>query len=206
MPESLVLIGGGGHCRSCIDVVESAGFRIAGIIDRTGNTIFNYPVLGDDDKIPSLVKDHFFLVTVGQIKNPEIRKRIYEDVKQAGGKFHSIIASTAIVSKHSFVGEGTIVMHHCLVNAGVQVGANCIINSKALIEHDCTVADHTHISTAAIVNGGCNIGSGVFIGSHSVISQGITIADNVVIGAGSVVIKNISEPGTYAGNPARKIK
>jgi sugar O-acyltransferase (sialic acid O-acetyltransferase NeuD family) len=206
MPESVVLIGGGGHCRSCIDVVESAGFRIAGIIDRTGGTILNYPVLGDDDKIPALVKDHFFLVTVGQIKNPGIRKRIYDDVKRAGGKFTSIVASAAIVSRHASIGEGTIVMQHCLVNAGTHIGANCIINSKALLEHDCTVADHTHISTAAVVNGGCNIGSGVFIGSHSVVAQGISITDDVVLGAGSVVIKNISEPGTYAGNPARKIK
>jgi len=32
----------------------------------------------------------------------------------------------------------------------------------------------------------------------------IEICDNVVIGAGSVVTKNITEPGVYYGNPARK--
>ena len=46
----------------------------------------------------------------------------------------------------------------------------------------------------------------IFVGSGSVVAQGIEIADEVVIGAGSVVIKNIMELGTYAGNPARKIK
>ena len=33
----------------------------------------------------------------------------------------------------------------------------------------------------------------------------VTICDDVVIGAGSVVTKEILEPGTYAGNPARKL-
>jgi len=34
----------------------------------------------------------------------------------------------------------------------------------------------------------------------------VTIADDVVIGAGSVVTKDIIEPGSYVGNPARRLK
>jgi acetyltransferase-like isoleucine patch superfamily enzyme len=34
----------------------------------------------------------------------------------------------------------------------------------------------------------------------------VTICDNVVVGAGSVVTKDITEPGIYAGNPARLIR
>ena len=33
MNRSIVLIGGGGHCKSVINVAESAGFRILGILD-----------------------------------------------------------------------------------------------------------------------------------------------------------------------------
>lgn len=48
------------------------------------------------------------------------------------------------------------------------------------------------------------IGSRVSIGSNSTILP-VTVVDDVVIGAGSVVTKDILEPGTYAGNPARKL-
>ena len=34
----------------------------------------------------------------------------------------------------------------------------------------------------------------------------VHICDNVVIGAGSVVTKSITQPGIYAGNPAKKIR
>jgi len=33
----------------------------------------------------------------------------------------------------------------------------------------------------------------------------VRIADDVVIGAGAVVTRNITAPGTYAGNPARRL-
>lgn len=49
------------------------------------------------------------------------------------------------------------------------------------------------------------IANNVLIGSNSSILP-VSITDNVIIGAGSVVTKNITEPGVYAGNPAKKIK
>ena len=48
------------------------------------------------------------------------------------------------------------------------------------------------------------IASNVYIGSNSTILP-VKICSNVVIGAGSVVTKDISKPGNYAGNPAKKI-
>ena len=49
------------------------------------------------------------------------------------------------------------------------------------------------------------VGDNVSIGSNATILP-VEICNDVVIGAGSVVTKNIIEPGTYAGNPARKIR
>jgi acetyltransferase-like isoleucine patch superfamily enzyme len=49
------------------------------------------------------------------------------------------------------------------------------------------------------------IGRKVYIGSNSTILP-VSICDDVVIGAGSVVTRDITEPGTYVGNPARRLK
>ena len=209
MTNKIVLLGGGGHCKACIDVIETTRFTIEGVIDKEINAgkVLNYRIIGNDDKLEGLVqKNYLFLVTVGQIKNPSLRSELFEKIKQWHGKLAIVIASTSIVSKYSTIGEGTIIMHQALVNADVSIGRNCIINNKSLIEHDCSIGDHTHISTGAILNGNCAIGNRVFVGSNTVIANGTQVADNVVIGAGSVVIKNISKAGVYAGNPAIKIR
>jgi acetyltransferase-like isoleucine patch superfamily enzyme len=48
------------------------------------------------------------------------------------------------------------------------------------------------------------IGNRVSIGSNATIMP-VRIADDVVIGAGSVVTRDITTPGKYAGNPARRL-
>ena len=206
MTNEVALVGGGGHCKACIDIIEMTEFKIAGIVDKDLNgSLTGYKLLGSDDDLAILAKKFSFLITVGQIKTPASRRKLFATIKQAGGRFITVVSPTAIVSKRSEIGDGTIIMHHSIVNANTKIGSNCIINNKSLVEHDCTIGDHTHISTAAVVNGGCIIGNGVFVGSNAVIVQGITVADDVVIGAGSVVVDNISIAGTYAGNPAKVI-
>jgi len=208
MINKVILIGGGGHCKACIDVIETTSLEIAGILDKrtSSDRILDYEIIGGDEDIEDLSKKNYsFLISIGQIKDPLPRIKIFERIKQLNAKLVTIVASSALVSKYSTVGEGTIVMHQAIVNSSSKVGSNCILNNRALVEHDCTVGDHTHISTAAVVNGNCTIGNRVFIGSNSVITQGVQIADDVVIGAGSVVIRNIIEAGVFAGNPARKI-
>jgi UDP-N-acetylbacillosamine N-acetyltransferase len=58
----------------------------------------------------------------------------------------------------------------------------------------------------AKILGTAKIGSRCRIGTNSTILPGIEICDDVVIGAGAVVTKNITEPGTYVGVPAKKMR
>lgn len=203
--KKLILLGGGGHCKSVIDVAESAGYNILGVLDmpeEVGKSVLNYKVIGTDEDIPLYVDKAEFVITVGFIKNPAIRIKLYNKVKEAGGTFATVIASTARVSKYASIGEGTVVMHHAMVNAGAKIGYNCIINTFANIEHDAVVGNQCHISTGAMINGDCKIGERCFIGSQSVLANGIGVGDDIIVGAGSVVRKNLREKGIYSGNPA----
>ena len=207
----LILVGGGGHCRSCIDVIElEAKYSVKGILDnkeKPGDLVEGYSILGNDELIDELSeKGHHFLITVGQIRSADTRLKIYEHLKSIRATLATIISPRAYVSARSKIGEGTIMLHGSVVNAGVKIGVNGIINSMVLIEHDAYIGNHVHISTGAVVNGGCVVGDQTFIGSGSVVANAITIGNNVVIGAGSVVIKDIKEPGVYAGNPCQLIK
>jgi len=190
--KEIILIGGGGHCKSVIDVIELEGkFVIAGIVDVPelfGNDVLGYPIIGSDSDLVNLAKKYTYaLVTVGQIRSPELKIRLFDLAKKAGFSLPSIISSSAYVSSHSFIGNGTVVMHDTSINAGASIGDNCIINSKSLIEHDCKVFDHCHISTNVTINGAVTIEDGCFIGSGVVTNNSITIKKNSFIKAGTVV-------------------
>jgi sugar O-acyltransferase (sialic acid O-acetyltransferase NeuD family) len=190
--KKIILIGGGGHCRSVIDVIEQeAKFEIIGIIDKSeflGSKILGYRVIGNDLNLKSLAEKYkYALITVGQIRSPILRIKLFDLAIKAGFILPVIISPNAYVSKYSKIGNGSIIMHHAIVNPNTFIGDNCIINSKALIEHDCIISNHCHISTNAIINGEVKIGSKCFIGSNVTTKNRVIIKKNSFIKAGTLV-------------------
>lgn len=211
--KELILIGGGGHCKAIIDVALAAHRSIMGILDNgleKGNNVLGVPVIGSDNDIKSIVEqygnDVEFLISVGQIKSADIRRKIFDEIINAGGMLASpLISPSAHIAKGAKVGNGTAIMHNAVVNANAIVGENCIINTGAIVEHDCNIGDFVHISTGAIMNGVSSIGSDSFLGSHATIANTIKVCAETIIGAGAVVISHISQSGTYYGVPAKRI-
>ena len=208
MQKPIILVGGGGHCKSVIEAAESVGREILGILDLPqliGTKTSGYEVIGSDADVIDYADKAEFVVTLGFIKSPALRIKLHENIINNGGTLATIIASTAQVSKYTEIGEGTVVLHHATINAGAKIGKGVIINTSANIEHDVVVGDYAHVSTGAMVNGDCKVGENTFIGSRAVLVNGVRVADDCVIGAGSIVIKDITEPGTYVGSPVRKL-
>ena len=103
----------------------------------------------------------------------------------------SIGAHTKVQS-HSFICELVSIGEHCFIGHGVMF-VNDLFSDGAPAGGDKSKWKATHI------------GNHVSIGSNATILP-VSICDHVVIGAGAVVTKDISEPGTYVGNPARKLR
>ena len=188
--DKIILIGGGGHCKSVIDVIEREGrFQIAGIVDKPellGSSVLGYSVIGIDSDLLILAKKYkYALITVGQIKSPDLRIELFSLASKSGFLLPSIISPRAYVSKHAVVGKGAIVMHDALINANAKIGENCIVNSKALIEHDAVIENHCHISTGSIINGGTVVKCHTFFGSNSTSREYTEVGG--FIKAGSVV-------------------
>jgi UDP-3-O-[3-hydroxymyristoyl] glucosamine N-acyltransferase len=72
------------------------------------------------------------------------------------------------------------------------------------VEHDNVLEDYVHISPSAALGGTVHVGSQTHIGIGAVVRNNMNICSGCTIGAGAVVVKNIVEPGTYVGVPARK--
>jgi sugar O-acyltransferase (sialic acid O-acetyltransferase NeuD family) len=195
LKPKILLIGGGGHSISCVDVIEAGGlYEIAGLIDPNMELqeICDYPVFHTEDiliKNPSIARNA--LITIGQIKSPELRIKLFRDITALGYKFPTIISPRSYISSRSILGPGTIVMHEALLNANSVVGKNCIINTKAVLEHGVIVGNHCHISTGSVLNGDVAVGEGTFIGSGSVIREGVKIGSDCVIGMGATIKRNI---------------
>jgi sugar O-acyltransferase (sialic acid O-acetyltransferase NeuD family) len=195
MKEKIILIGGGGHCKACIDVIEQEDcFTIAGIVDvpeKKGHNVLGYPIIGSDGDLLELIEIyHNVLITLGQIKSPNQRIALFNDMMYMGACFPVIQSPLAYVSSHAHVAEGTIVMHNAVINVAATVGKNCIINTRALVEHDAVIEDHCHISTGAVVNGGVKIGRGSFLGSGAVVTERTSIPSSSFIKANSLYRKS----------------
>jgi sugar O-acyltransferase (sialic acid O-acetyltransferase NeuD family) len=206
----LILVGGGGHCKACIDVIEQEGkYNIIGILDlpdKQGEKILNYKIIGSDSDCEIYHQQGCeFLITVGQIKSANIRKNIFEKLNALSVNIATVISPRAYISRYAMIGKGTIVMHNAFINAGVSIGENCILNSSCNIEHDAVIGTHCHISTGAFVNGDCKLGNEVFIGSNATVSNQVNIGSNVIVGAGTLVIENISDNQTVLGVPAKSL-
>ncbi len=178
--KDILLIGGGGHCKSVIDVIELENkYNIVGIVDKKeliSKEILGYKVIGCDDDLAELFKKYkFAVVTVGQIKSNTLRVKLFNLLKDIGYSLPTIISPLAYVSKHTIIDESSVVLHHALINAGAKVCKNCIINSKVLIEHDVVIEDNCHISTGAIINGGTVVKENTFVGSNATTKEYIEI-------------------------------
>lgn len=140
--------------------------------------------------------------TVVAIGDGVVRKKIVEKypdfnyVTQNFGELHDELA----------VGKGCIICPGSRITVNVQIGDHVIVNNNATVAHDCVVGDYCTIAPGANLSGNVTLGKLCYIGSNAVIREKISICDEVTIGCGAVVVKNITEPGTYAGNPAKKLK
>jgi len=106
------------------------------------------------------------------------------------------------IQRNASIGNRTRVQSHSFVCELVTIGEDCFISHGVTFTNDLFKAGKPARENPELWLP-TNIGNNVSIGSNAVILP-VTICDHVVIGAGAVVTKDITKPGTYMGNPARK--
>ena len=108
------------------------------------------------------------------------------------------------IQKGVSVGARTKVQSHSFICELVSIGEDCFIGHGVMFIND-TFSDGGPAGGDASKWKSTRIGNRVSIGSNATMLP-VTVCDDVVIGAGAVVTKDISEPGTYVGNPAKRLK
>lgn len=202
MHHPLIIYGCGGHARSVADVA---------LHNAKSTILFVDPNAKPDEKsltldvLPSLPDHYPFDVIVG-IGDNNKRALAFDMLRKLNINIITLLSKDAYIGKEVKLEEGIFVARAVHIGPKAHISANTLLNTHAIIEHDVTIGRHCHISVNATVAGFSYLDDYVMVGAGATIIDKIQVCANVVIGAGAVVTENITEPGTYVGVPARKVR
>lgn len=197
--NSIVIYGGGGHSKTCIDVIkQTQSHTIIGIIDDNitpQSKIFDIPVLGKTTMLQNLIDKGLknVVLGIGGVLSKGLRVSKFNEFKQRNIQIPTIIHPSASLEPSITLGEGNQIMQGAILGSNVVIGDNCIINSGCIISHDAIIGNNVHIAPGAIIGGGVTIKDNSLIGMGCTIFLGLTIGENVVIQNGVHVFKNIDD-------------
>ncbi|WP_084627243.1 hypothetical protein [Mesorhizobium sp. M0387] len=166
-----ILVGNGGHARSCRDVLAEQDLPLYFFSDLDDG----HPLrVGSFADIPKFLESNLHLA-IGPSK---ARVNLANYLSELGAKWFSIISPSSYL-RSNCLGEGVFIGHKAYVGPGVRIGSLSIVNTGAIVEHDCVIEE------------------GAFIGPGAVLCGAVTVGANAMIGAGAVVIPKMKiEPGT----------
>ena len=204
----LIVIGGGDHARVLLDAFELLQTRPTGIIDpnlEVGSEVLGVPVIDDNTLSRTSSKRVLLVNGVGGAHTCGPRNSLFDFYSTNGYNFCGLRHPRAQISRLAPIHESAQVMAGVVIQANAKIAQNCLINTAAVIEHDCQIEAGSFVGPGAVLCGNVKISSGVFIGAGAIILPGLKICSGATVGAGSVVTKDILEPITVVGRPARRI-
>lgn len=211
--KNLYIIGAGGCGREIAWLVErinnvEATWNLKGFIDDNescwGTKEEGYTVLGGCEYLINIAKKHT-VYAVCAIGSSLVRKKVIEKFKGSNVKFATLIDPSVIISDRVKIGSGTTICAGNIITVDIQIGNHVIINFDCTLTHDDIIEDFVTLYPSVNVSGNVVIGNLVELGTGTQIIQGKRICSNSIVGAGAVIIKDIEEPGTYVGCPAKKV-
>jgi sugar O-acyltransferase (sialic acid O-acetyltransferase NeuD family) len=199
----IALLGAGGMASEILNWIKQSHYNIDYLYD--GTIIKDlYLIHGKNQYTISnkFRKNSSYIIAVGYPKTKAtLLKNIEEEIHWAD----PIVHPSCILGDSVFIGNGSIVCPYVVITANTTIDKLASINTLVTIGHNCEIGEMFHASPNSTISGDVTIGDRVFLGANACIREKTTICDDVLIGIGTVIVKNITEPGIYAGNPAKKI-
>lgn len=193
MYKNIAIIGTGGFAKEMYHHLKY--YFLPFDHDTIGEIIFAMDMPPD-----KTVDDYTFVIAIG---SGDVRR---QTVLKNKHKVEWLTLYPEIFNDTIKFGEGLICMRGVIMTCDITIGDHCQFNLNTTIGHDVRIGNYVTTAPGVHISGNVTIGNNVYIGSGATIRQGVTICDNVVIGMGAAVVRDITEPGTYVGVPAAKIK
>lgn len=202
--RNLTLIGAGGMASEIVSWLDK---DLIAYVDYLYDDLTTKKAIGRFPISAIFKKENYHLIAVGYPETKvQIVRNIIDSIFPSNIKWAKpFIHPRAVLGKQVDIGDGSIIYPNVTLTTNIEIGMISTLNSMVNVSHDCIIGEMFHAAPGAKVSGNVEIGNRVFLGANSCIKEYLYICDDVIIGAGAVVVKDIIEPGTYAGNPARKL-
>lgn len=199
--KKVIFVGAGEYAESVYDSMAKEEYDLIGFVDEYKKGYhMGKPILAATIEEVFNFRDYAYFISIG---DTEPRKRQFEAVKKLGLETINIIDKTALISDSVKIGTGNFIGKMAVINIGTVIGDNNMVNSKSLIEHHCTIMNHTRIATATVMNGDVVVEDGAYLGSMACCIGQQRLGEFSIIGAGAVVLGNIEPHCTAVGVPAK---
>jgi UDP-perosamine 4-acetyltransferase len=208
MSSRIVVVGGGGHAKVVIEILQATGWQVVGYTDREATGSFaGVAWLGDDEDLP-VVRSAGIEHAIVALGDNALRCRLAVRAVELGFTLGNAVHPAAQISPSAVLGRGIAVMAQAAVNAAAVIGDGAVINTGATVDHDNRIGRAAHIAPGCHLAGYVTVGDRALVGIGSTVGCGrpIAIGDDAVIGAGSVVLADVPAHATVVGNPARPVR
>jgi len=210
MKKKVAFLGSGEMARHIAHyMIEDNQFDVVGYFDDftdKGKIVNGFPILGKINEVEESFKNGIFdeLINAIGFTRMEYRKELFERFVNKV-PFATFIHSSCLVDSTAKIGKGVVVFPFAILYLDAVVEDNVFIQIRSYVT-DSIVKKHSMVSGTVSIAGRSEVGECCNIGISTTISNDVKICDYVRTGAGCIVNKDITEPGTYVGVPARKIK
>ncbi len=209
--KTIYIVGGNGYARECYDVLNNIiktdkNIQFGGFLGHGG---YGHTVdyKNKQNFYIGEVNDHTFkeneycIIGAGY---PDIRKKIYEDLKEKGVKFYNLISNNSYITDSVELGEANIIFSSS-ISVNIKIGNCNVFNGDVILGHDCEIGDFNFLGPRSQALGAVKIGNYNQIGANTIILPRSKIGNNNKIAPLSAVYKGCKNNCYLAGNPALKI-
>ena len=199
--KKLIIIGASEPGREIVDILYNGCLQSDLVFYKfyddslTGENIIH--ILTDD------LQGNFFICSIGNVLTREIfyARFIEHHLIPA-----SVISSKTWIAPSAQIAPGALIYPFCSISSLVHIAENVLINFHTSVSHGVHIGANSNLCPGTRIAGNVILGKNVYVGIGSVIKEKITVCDNVLIGANSTVLKDITEPGIYAGSPCQLLR
>ena len=191
MNEKVIVIGAGGHAKVVADAIRKSGDTVLGFLDdhkiKNTSSFYGAEILGAISEYEKYTSEAHFIIAIG---NNPLRKFLAESLKC---RWYTAVHPSAVIGEGAEIGDGSFVGAGAIINADAVVGNHVIVNTRAVVEHDCSVGNYTHLAPSSTMCGRASVGELTLVGARAVLTSGVKICSGTNLAAGSVVAQNIEK-------------
>jgi len=212
--KNLVIYGAGGFGREVAWLVERINnnhdeWNLLGFIDDVKTEMYGKPingltVLGGREWFDANRNGVYVTCAMGKSQS---RRKIYSSLEMMSHvKLATLVDPSVLLADTSSIGEGSIVCCGSRIMTNAKLGKGVVVNTGSSVGHDSDLGDYCTLFVNAMISGTVKLGENTEIGSGAFVLEYKTVGKDNVIAPLSSVLADITVSGTYAGNPARRIR